>query len=155
MNTQPAHTAARAHASAAHPAPAISPPPDFPMGVEYMGRMQLEWFERQLRAKRARALAMLSEMQAGMPQAEQFADPSDKASNFESSELVAAQGDLVRAELRAVDAAIGRIAAGDYGYCEETGEEIGLPRLIANPTATRTVEAQSAIESQLRMRGLV
>lgn len=143
---------ARARPGVAQPARPAGLAQDLPAGGEYMNRDQLAWFEKQLRAKRARCLAMLSGMHADMPQAEQFADPSDKASSLESSELAAAQGGLVKAELHAIDAALGRIASGDYGFCEDTGEEIGLARLVANPTATRTVEAQSAVEAQLRMR---
>ena len=158
MNAQPTRAVspfaaiARTHPAAARPPRRDNLPKDFPAGGEYMGQEQLTWFRRHLGAKRAHCLAMLSEIHADMPPAEQFADPADRASSLESSELTAAQGGRVKAELRAIDTALGRIASGDYGYCEDNGEEIGLPRLIANPTSTRTVEAQSAVETQLRMR---
>ena len=45
-----------------------------------------------------------------------------------------------------IDEALGRIHNGEYGYCEDTGEPIGLKRLMARPTATRTVEAQERYE---------
>ena len=49
--------------------------------------------------------------------------------------------------------ALRRIEDGSYGYCEETGEPIGIPRLIARPTATLTIEAQSRREQKQKLYG--
>ena len=52
-----------------------------------------------------------------------------------------------------IDYAIARIDAGDYGYCDETGEPIGVPRLLARPTATLSLEAQQRRELKQKMFG--
>ncbi|MBN2645113.1 MAG: TraR/DksA C4-type zinc finger protein [Desulfuromonadaceae bacterium] len=54
--------------------------------------------------------------------------------------------------LEQINAALGRLHAGDYGYCRETGEEIGIRRLLAFPMATLTVEAQEENERRQRVR---
>ena len=52
-----------------------------------------------------------------------------------------------------LDEALRRIEEGSYGYCEETGEPIGIPRLIARPTATLSIEAQSRREQKQKLYG--
>jgi len=52
-----------------------------------------------------------------------------------------------------VQQSIARIDSGDYGYCEETGEPIGLPRLLARPTATLSLEAQQRRELRQKLYG--
>ncbi len=55
--------------------------------------------------------------------------------------------------LKKIDQALARIDDGSYGYCEETGEPIGLQRLIARPTATLTIEAQERREMKQKLYG--
>ena len=59
----------------------------------------------------------------------------------------------VKFQKRAIEMALNRIDSGDYGYCEETGDEIGLPRLKANPTARLSLDAQERMERQNRLQG--
>ncbi len=54
---------------------------------------------------------------------------------------------------RALETALNRIDSGDYGYCEETGDEIGLPRLKANPTARLSLDAQERLERHKHLQG--
>jgi len=61
--------------------------------------------------------------------------------------------DHERKLLKSVALAIARIDSGDYGWCEETGDPIGIARLLARPTATLTVEAQQRRETRERMFG--
>jgi len=55
--------------------------------------------------------------------------------------------------LKKIEQALARIADGSYGYCEETGEVIGIPRLLARPTATLSVEAQTRRELKQKLYG--
>jgi DnaK suppressor protein len=52
-----------------------------------------------------------------------------------------------------VQQALARIESGEYGYCEETGDPIGIPRLLARPTATLSLEAQQRREIKQKMYG--
>ena len=61
--------------------------------------------------------------------------------------------DRERKLLRKIEEALKRIEHGSYGYCEETGESIGIPRLLARPTATLTIEAQSRREQKQKLYG--
>lgn len=118
----------------------------------YMNPKQLAYFRqlllRQRRELAARARDSMHSMRAGAPQA---ADPVDQG-------LVAAERDFfcqarrrhVRLLAR-IEEALARIEEGNYGYCEETGEAIGLQRLLAQPAATFSVEAQERIERLERL----
>lgn len=125
---------------------------DAPPQGEYMNPEQLAWFERRLRSMRETTMGMLLTSQEGMGENVAMADDSDKATSIEAGSLATAQGDRLKAELRRIDEAIERIRNGEYGYCIDSGDEIGMARLMANPTACRTVEAQEAVEMRLRQR---
>ena len=80
-------------------------------------------------------------------------DPADRATLEEEHALELRTRDRERKLLKKIDQALGRIDDGSYGYCEETGEPIGLPRLIARPTATLTIEAQERREMKQKLYG--
>ncbi|MBC8119298.1 MAG: TraR/DksA C4-type zinc finger protein, partial [Burkholderiaceae bacterium] len=61
--------------------------------------------------------------------------------------------DRERKLLKKVQQALTRVESGEYGYCEETGEPIGIPRLLARPTATLSLEAQQRREMKQKMFG--
>ena len=124
--------------------------PDAPPAGGYMGAQQMAWFEQRLRAMREQKLEQLVASQQNVGEVEFMADELDKATSVEAGSMATAQGDRLKADLRRIDESIQRIRSGDYGYCVDTGDEIGLPRLMANPTATRTVEAQRAFEFRQR-----
>lgn len=73
-------------------------------------------------------------------------DPADRATQEEEYALELRTRDRERKLLVKVQAAIRKIDEGDYGYCLDTGEPIGLKRLLARPTATLSVEAQERRE---------
>jgi DnaK suppressor protein len=79
-------------------------------------------------------------------EAANFPDPNDRATQESEFGLELRTRDRERKLLRKINSALTRIEEGTYGYCEETGEEIGLKRLEARPVATLCVEAQERRE---------
>ena len=116
-------------------------------GEEYMGEQQLDYFRRLLQAwKRAildSSADTLHHLQEG-PIREP--DLNDRASSETDWGIELRTRDRQRKLIAKIDSALRRIEEGEYGYCEVTGEPIGLGRLIARPIATMTVEAQEAHE---------
>ena len=80
-------------------------------------------------------------------------DPADRATIEEEHALELRTRDRERKLLKKIEQSIGRIDAGDYGYCDETGEPIGVGRLVARPTATLSLEAQQRRELKQKMFG--
>ena len=80
-------------------------------------------------------------------------DPADRATIEEEHALELRTRDRERKLLKKIEQSIARIDAGDYGYCDETGEAIGVGRLIARPTATLSLEAQQRRELKQKMFG--
>ena len=79
-------------------------------------------------------------------EAANFPDPNDRATQESEFGLELRTRDRERKLLRKIDSALGRIDDASYGFCEETGEEIGLKRLEARPVATLSLEAQERRE---------
>ena len=79
-------------------------------------------------------------------EASNFPDPNDRATQESAFGLELRTRDRERKLLKKIDQALARIDEGAYGFCEETGEEIGLKRLEARPVATLCVEAQERRE---------
>jgi DnaK suppressor protein len=80
-------------------------------------------------------------------------DPADRATIEEEHALELRTRDRERKLMKKIDESILHIDDGSYGYCEETGEPIGIPRLLARPTATLSVEAQQRREQKQKMYG--
>ena len=80
-------------------------------------------------------------------------DPADRATIEEEHALELRTRDRERKLLKKIEQSIGRIDSGDYGYCDETGEPIGVGRLIARPTASLSLEAQQRRELKQKMFG--
>ena len=114
---------------------------------EYMGSEQLDYFRMLLlewkRSIRDAAESTLQSLQDG-PLREP--DLADRASSETDWGIELRTRDRQRKLAAKIDAALRRIEEGEYGYCEVTGDPIGLRRLIARPVATMTVEAQEAHE---------
>ncbi len=83
-------------------------------------------------------------------EAANFPDPNDRATQESEFGLELRTRDRERKLLRKIDSALNRIEDGSYGYCDETGEEIGLKRLEARPVATLCIEAQERREHSQR-----
>ena len=80
-------------------------------------------------------------------------DPADRATIEEEHALELRTRDRERKLLKKIEQSIARIDLGDYGYCDETGEPIGVGRLIARPTASLSLEAQQRRELKHKMFG--
>jgi DnaK suppressor protein len=80
-------------------------------------------------------------------------DPADRATIEEEHALELRTRDRERKLLKKIEQSIARIDSGDYGYCDETGESIGVGRLLARPTATLSLEAQQRRELKQKMFG--
>lgn len=80
-------------------------------------------------------------------------DPADRATIEEEHALELRTRDRERKLLKKIEQSIARIDAGDYGFCDETGESIGVGRLLARPTATLSLEAQQRRELKQKMFG--
>lgn len=116
-------------------------------GEEYMSAAQLEHFEKILSAwKRELMFEVDRTVHHMQDEAANFPDPNDRATQESEFGLELRTRDRERKLLRKIDSALARIEEGSYGYCDETGEEIGLKRLEARPVATLCLEAQERRE---------
>lgn len=116
-------------------------------GEEYMSAEQLEHFEAILLAWKRELMNEVDRTVHHMQdEAANFPDPSDRATQESEFGLELRTRDRERKLLRKINSALMRIEEGSYGFCEETGEEIGLKRLEARPVATLCLEAQERRE---------
>jgi DnaK suppressor protein len=116
-------------------------------GEEYMSAAQLKHFHEILSAwKRELMFEVDRTVHHMQDEAANFPDPNDRATQESEFGLELRTRDRERKLLRKIESAIARIDEGSYGYCEETGEEIGLKRLEARPVATLCLEAQERRE---------
>jgi len=116
-------------------------------GEEYMSDAQLEHFRKILTAwKRELMFEVDRTVHHMQDEAANFPDPNDRATQESEFGLELRTRDRERKLLRKIDSAIARIDDGSYGYCDDTGEEIGLKRLEARPVATLCLEAQERRE---------
>ncbi|MCU0841034.1 MAG: RNA polymerase-binding protein DksA [Thiobacillaceae bacterium] len=118
---------------------------------DYMNEVQLNFFKAKLQAMKEDILDNARETGEHLKENEVFADPNDRATVEEENMLEQRVRDRERKLLKKIEQALGRIDAGDYGYCLETGEPIGIPRLLARPTAELSIEAQEKHERMERL----
>jgi DnaK suppressor protein len=119
----------------------------------YMNDVQLEFFRQRLLQMRAEVVDREVDVKERLHQRESFADPADRATAEEEHWLDLRLRERESLLLRKIDDALRRIRDREYGYCEVTGEAIGIPRLLARPTATVCVDVKGQneqIESQFR-----
>ncbi|WP_205739099.1 RNA polymerase-binding protein DksA [Vreelandella venusta] len=113
---------------------------------EYMNAAQLAFFRQRLLNERAELEAHLNEVKMAIASHERDSDEADQASFEEELRLALRQADRESRLITNIDAALKRIESGDYGFCEETGEPIGLQRLLFRPTAKLSIEAKERQE---------
>ena len=113
---------------------------------DYMNEAQLTFFRNKLLGMREEILDNARETGEHLKENEVFADPNDRATVEEENMLEQRVRDRERKLLKKINASLARIEDGSYGYCLETGEPIGLPRLLARPTAELSIEAQEKHE---------
>ena len=123
-------------------------------GEQYMGKQQLEHFRQILLNWKRDLMVEVDRTVLHMKdEAANFPDPNDRATQEEEFSLELRTRDRERKLIRKIDEALKRIEDGSYGYCLETGEEIGIKRLEARPVATLSVEAQERRERREKQYG--
>ena len=120
---------------------------------DYMNPAQLEFFRVRLTRMRDELLENAASTGATLRENEIVADPADRATVEEEHALELRVRDRERKLLKKIDEALGRIAEGEYGWCEETGDPIGIGRLLARPTATLSIVAQERRERTQKLYG--
>ncbi|WP_018412318.1 RNA polymerase-binding protein DksA [Methyloversatilis thermotolerans] len=120
---------------------------------DYMNEAQLAFFRDLLARMRDDILRKADETVEHMREVDNVSDPADRATVEEEHTLELRTRDRERKLLKKIEQAIDRIDAGEYGYCDETGEPIGIARLLARPTATLTIEAQERRERLQKLYG--
>jgi len=113
----------------------------------YMDVHQRQFFKALLLAKQRELFERIGEHERSLSVTERVADSSDAGTIEENRTLMMRLLTGERAEALAIKDALDRIADDEYGWCADTGEEIGLRRLLNNPTALRTTEAQNRLET--------
>lgn len=124
-------------------------PPDYRPSAneEYMNEMQLEYFRQKLLSWKSELMKSSETTLQNLKETNlNEADANDRASNETDQFMELRTRDRARKLIKKIDQALERIENGTYGYCEETGEPIGLGRLEARPVTTLSIEAQERHE---------
>jgi DnaK suppressor protein len=123
-------------------------------GEQYMNKEQLEHFRTILNTWKRDLMQEVDRTVLHMKdEAANFPDPNDRATQESEFSLELRTRDRERKLIRKIEEALKRIDDGTYGYCNETGEEIGIKRLEARPVATLCVEAQERRERREKQYG--
>jgi DnaK suppressor protein len=123
-------------------------------GEQYMSREQLDHFRQILESWKRDLMVEVDRTVSHMKdEAANFPDPNDRATQEEEFSLELRTRDRERKLIRKIEEALKRIEDGSYGYCLETGEEIGIKRLEARPVATLSIEAQERRERREKQYG--
>jgi DnaK suppressor protein len=121
---------------------------------EYMNDKQLEFFRARLQALKDDLLSNAGETTEHLREDTSIVpDPADRATIEEEHALELRTRDRERKLLKKITQSLARLDTGEYGFCDETGEPIGLARLLARPTATLSLEAQQRREMKQKMFG--
>ena len=120
---------------------------------DYMNEAQLAFFRAKLQQMEREILQSAGETTEHLRETVVVPDPADRATIEEEHALELRTRDRERKLLKKIQQSLAQIENGEYGYCEETGEAIGLPRLLARPTATYSLEAQQRRELRQKMYG--
>ena len=120
---------------------------------DYMNDRQLAFFKERLKQLEQDILANAGETTEHLRETQFVPDPADRATIEEEHALELRTRDRERKLLKKVQQSIARIDSGEYGWCEETGEPSGIPRLLARPTATLSLEAQERREMRQKLYG--
>jgi DnaK suppressor protein len=120
---------------------------------DYMNPVQLEFFRERLSKMRDELLENAASTGANLRENELVADPADRATVEEEHALELRVRDRERKLLKKIGEALQRIDDGEYGWCEETGDPIGIGRLLARPTATLSIDAQERRERTQKLYG--
>lgn len=120
---------------------------------EYMCQAHLDYFKQKLLNWRAEIVQEAEITFLEMKEDHAYeSDITDRASNETDLTLELRTKDRARKLISKIDSALDRISKGEYGFCEETGDPIGLKRLDARPIATLCIEAQERHEKSERIQ---
>ncbi len=120
---------------------------------DYMNADQLGFFRQRLLDLKRELLENVRDTSEHLRETEAASDPSDRATQEEEQAIELRTRDRERKLLKKTDEALQRIDESNYGYCTESGEPIGVRRLLARPTATLSIEAQERRERMQKMYG--
>jgi DnaK suppressor protein len=120
---------------------------------DYMNPAQLAFFRVRLKQLEKDLLKNAGETTEHLRETVLVPDPADRATIEEEHALELRTRDRERKLLKKIQQSLVSIDSGDYGWCEETGEPIGIPRLVARPTATLSLEAQQRRELKQKLYG--
>ena len=120
---------------------------------DYMNPAQLEFFRERLLTMERDIRTNADETTEHLRETVVVPDPADRATIEEEHALELRTRDRERKLLKKIKQSLDRIESGDYGWCEETGDPIGIPRLLARPTATLSLEAQQRRELRQKLYG--
>jgi DnaK suppressor protein len=120
---------------------------------DYMNEDQLAFFKNRLEQLQAEILRNAGQTTENLRETVIVPDPADRATIEEEHALELRTRDRERKLLKKVQQSLARIESGEYGWCEETGEPIGIPRMLARPTATLSLEAQERRELRQKLFG--
>lgn len=120
---------------------------------EYMNPAQLAFFKARLQELERELLKNAGETTEHLRETVVVPDPADRATIEEEHALELRTRDRERKLLKKIQQSLQSIDSGEYGWCEETGEPIGVPRLLARPTATLSLEAQQRRELKQKLYG--
>ncbi|WP_225721351.1 RNA polymerase-binding protein DksA [Candidatus Vallotiella sp. (ex Adelges kitamiensis)] len=118
---------------------------------DYMKEDQLFFFKHRLEQLQTEILHNVGQTTENLRETVIVPDPADRATIEEEHALELRTRDRERKLLKKVQQSLARIETGEYGWCEETGEPIGIPRLLARPTATLSLEAQKRRELRQKL----
>ena len=119
----------------------------------YMNDAQLRFFRERLQQMERDILVNAGETTEHLRETVIVPDPADRATVEEEHALELRTRDRERKLLKKIQQSLSRIDSGEYGWCEETGDAIGIPRLLARPTATLSLEAQQRRELRQKLYG--
>ena len=120
---------------------------------DYMNADQLAFFRQRLLDLKRELLENVRDTSEHLRETEAASDPSDRATQEEEQAIELRTRDRERKLLKKIDETLQRIDESNYGHCTESGEPIGIRRLLARPTATLSIEAQERRERMQRMYG--
>jgi DnaK suppressor protein len=120
---------------------------------EYMNEVQLAFFRERLKVLKDELMTNAGETSEHLRDTPSVPDPADRATIEEEHALELRTRDRERKLMKKIEQSLARIESGDYGFCDETGDPIGLKRLLARPTANLSIEAQQRRELKQKMYG--
>lgn len=120
---------------------------------DYMNEAQLAFFKNRLKQLEQEILTNADITTEHLRETQFVPDPADRATIEEEHALELRTRDRERKLLKKVQQSLSLIDSGSYGWCEETGEPIGIRRLLARPTATLSLEAQERREMRQKLYG--